>query len=487
MKRKFLSILLVAVICISLAPATALAADTETTQDIAEIANNDSPLTENKNSAAIASPPPAPPAETPEVTTEEPAETLPPVDLDVAEESAAEVAAEVDSATAIPEPVASLQAVPEKFDTIFLSWKKAAKATKYAIYRSTVKDGEYAKLKTVGDVSTYKDATVSVGVTYYYKVLSFNQSIRGAYSNVVQSKTALEKPENIKASRLSHNSIELSWSAVEGATKYIVYRGYEATGEYEKMATVSQANKHIDVDLDTGLTYYYKVLPFMNDTRGLYSDTVSIKTTLDKLSGLKATARDDGTIMVSWNKTPGADRYKVYRSTTADGGAKLITTLNNLNAYIDRTAEEGTTYYYKVAPQCGMMNGGAVGPVSATAVNKDTLKSILSVGRSLIGTRYVLGGKSPSGFDCSGYVWYVLNNAGYGISYMTSSQWRGANFPTYYSMSDAQPGDILCFNGHVGIYAGNGIMLDSGSGGVRETSLSLAYWQRNFICVKRIL
>ncbi len=471
MKRKILGIVLAAVLCLSMAPATAMAADTEDVQIDNSTVTPEPEITDD----ILNEDQPEPGADAPQED----------VDIPIEEDAAAEAAEDAD-VSAIPEPVANLMAQPAAYDTVTLKWQKAAKATKYAIYRSTVKNTGYQKIKTVGDVDTFNDRTVEVGVTYYYKVLSFNGGIRGDYSNVVQSETMLSKPSGTKAVRDTFNCITVSWDIVPGATKYVVYRSYDEDGPYAKLST-TKLTAYMDANLDTGVVYYYKILPYKDSTRGVYSGVVNAKTTMDKLSGLKATARDDGTIKVSWNPTPGADRYKVYRSTSPTSGSKLLVTLNDITAYIDRKAEEGVTYYYKVSPQCGMMNGGAVGPVSATAVNKDLLKAILRVGYSVMGTPYVTGGKTPAGFDCSGYVWYVLNNAGYNIGYMTSSQWRSANFPTYYSLSDAQPGDILCFNGHVGIYAGNGIMIDSGTGGVRETKLSLAYWQNNFRCIKRIL
>ncbi len=478
MKRKVLGIVLAAVLCLSMAPATAMAADTEDVQ----IDNSTvTPGPANESSDDILNDTqPEPGAGMPEEDVD-----IPDVEISIEEEVAAEITDDSE-ASAVPEAVANLMAQPVAHDTVTLKWEKAEKATKYAIYRSLEEKTGYQKIKTVGDVDTYKDKTVEVGVTYFYKVLSFNGSIRGDYSSVVQSETNLSKPESVKAVRDTFDCITVSWEIVPGATKYVIYRSYDEKGPYAKLAS-TKLTAYMDSQLDTGIVYYYKVLPYKDSTRGVYSGVVNAKTTMDKLSGLKATARDDGTIKVSWNPTPGADRYKLYRSTKPDGGAKLITTLNDITTYIDRKAEEGVTYYYKVSPQCGMMNGGAVGPVSATAVNKDLLKAILRVGYSVMGTPYVTGGKTPAGFDCSGYVWYVLNNAGYNIGYMTSSQWRSADFPTYYSLSDAQPGDILCFNGHVGIYAGNGIMIDSGTGGVRETKLSLAYWQNNFRCIKRIL
>ena len=73
---------------------------------------------------------------------------------------------------------------------------------------------------------------------------------------------------------------------------------------------------------------------------------------------------------------------------------------------------------------------------------------------------YVYGGESPAGFDCSGLVAYVY--AQVGISLPHSSMEQG-HMGTRVSVEDAQPGDVVVFNGgtHVGIYIGAGHMIDA--------------------------
>jgi peptidoglycan DL-endopeptidase CwlO len=81
---------------------------------------------------------------------------------------------------------------------------------------------------------------------------------------------------------------------------------------------------------------------------------------------------------------------------------------------------------------------------------------ILGVAASLAGIYYIYGGTTTAGFDCSGYTQYVFAKVGISIP-RTAEDQRAAATP----VSNPQPGDLVFFGnpaGHVGIYAGNGMM-----------------------------
>jgi len=126
-----------------------------------------------------------------------------------------------------------------------------------------------------------------------------------------------------------------------------------------------------------------------------------------------------------------------------------------------------STYHYS--------GGGSVG-------------TLLDVASSKIGSPYVWGAKGPNSFDCSGFVYWCLNQAGVNQSYMTSGGWassgRGQRISSF---GDLQAGDIIVVSGHVGIADGGGGVIDASSSNGRVVHRSLSsWWQRNFICGYRI-
>jgi len=103
----------------------------------------------------------------------------------------------------------------------------------------------------------------------------------------------------------------------------------------------------------------------------------------------------------------------------------------------------------------------AISPTSTPAPVAAASRSggILGIAASLAGIYYIYGGTTTAGFDCSGYTQYVFAKMGISIP-RTSEAQQAAVTP----VSNPQPGDLVFFGspaGHVGIYAGNGMMWDS--------------------------
>lgn len=101
------------------------------------------------------------------------------------------------------------------------------------------------------------------------------------------------------------------------------------------------------------------------------------------------------------------------------------------------------------------------GSTDTGASSSSSDSSLVSTARSYIGSPYVMGGTSPSGFDCSGFVQYVHAQHGKDIPRTTTQQQAAAT-----PVSNPQPGDIVFFGDdayHNGIYVGDGKIIDAGN------------------------
>ena len=126
-------------------------------------------------------------------------------------------------------------------------------------------------------------------------------------------------------------------------------------------------------------------------------------------------------------------------------------------------------------------------------VPSDLGAQIVATAQQYLGIPYKYGGSSPStGFDCSGFVYYVLKQLGYSPYRTTSSQYT---MGTYVAKSDLQPGDLVFFQGtyksgisHVGIYVGNGKFIHSPSTGkvISYADLNSTYYVNHYYGARRI-
>jgi len=104
--------------------------------------------------------------------------------------------------------------------------------------------------------------------------------------------------------------------------------------------------------------------------------------------------------------------------------------------------------------------------------------SILATARSGIGTPYVYGGTSPSGWDCSGFVQWVYAQHGINLPRGAGDQ---AAAGTVIPRSEARPGDLVYKPGHIGIYAGGNKFVDAGNSRVDTTERNIYSGSWTFI------
>lgn len=131
-------------------------------------------------------------------------------------------------------------------------------------------------------------------------------------------------------------------------------------------------------------------------------------------------------------------------------------------------------------------------PTGKATVNKDEImaangsakgKEVAVYACGFVGNPYVAGGTSlTNGADCSGFTQSVYKQFGYSLPRNSTSQ---RTVGTQVSYAEAQPGDIICYPGHVAIYIGNGKIVHASSAKTGIKISNALY--REIICVRRIV
>ncbi len=127
----------------------------------------------------------------------------------------------------------------------------------------------------------------------------------------------------------------------------------------------------------------------------------------------------------------------------------------------------------------------------ATTTTSSSTTSVVDYAMQFLGCRYVYGGTSTSGFDCSGFTQYVYKNFGISLNRSSSAQYSNG---VSVSRSNLQAGDLLFFSSsgggitHVGLYIGNNQMIHAStpSTGVIISDLS-GYYSNTYVGARRVL
>jgi peptidoglycan DL-endopeptidase CwlO len=144
----------------------------------------------------------------------------------------------------------------------------------------------------------------------------------------------------------------------------------------------------------------------------------------------------------------------------------------------ERTAVESTSESSAETTSADTASTETAETPAAPAANGSRGSQVVSIAARYIGTPYVVGGASPSGFDCSGLVTYAYQQVGVTSLPRSSSQMLSSSATTTVSQAEAQPGDLIWSPGHISIYIGNGQQIEAtrpGGWTVRQSGI----WQSN--------
>ncbi len=256
---------------------------------------------------------------------------------------------------------------PVSATEVDLSWTNVSTgATSNKVYRQGPSGGPVLLATLAASAASYQDLAAASGTAYTYSVVAYNAA--GPSTSTSQSVlTVPAQPQNLTPVAANSTEIDLSWSAVTGATAYTLQR---STDQQNWTTAARLDNTHLsfnDTNLSDGTLYYY-TLTASNQT-GAGQAASAHATTLPAAVGLfHANSSSPTEVDLSWNVVSRATAYHLYRS--ADNGQTfaLLTTIADpaVQAYVD-TVSEGSAYTYRIAP-VDASGEGAVSEASITTI-----------------------------------------------------------------------------------------------------------------------
>ena len=240
--------------------------------------------------------------------------------------------------------------------SIKFTWKKAAGADGYKIYRKTAKSG-WTLLQDIKDSSatTYIDKSAKKGTTYTYTSRAYNSNSKGTFEAGISIK-CLATPV-VKLSNAT-NGVKISWNKITGVSFYRVYRRLAG----EKSWTAIKDTKSLsftDTKASAGKNYEYTVRAISGKSVSSWNVVAIVRL---KTPTLKTASATEEGIKVTWGGVTGAKSYNVYRK-TAKSGWTLITNTTG-KSFVDTTAEKGVTYIYTVRA----LNGDYISSFNSTGL-----------------------------------------------------------------------------------------------------------------------
>ena len=255
----------------------------------------------------------------------------------------------------------------------------------------------------------------------------------------------------------------------------------------EKLTTIKTENKE-DTTTDTTTTQTAaetnttQTNTAQNQTKTMYVNvqTANLRQKADKTSQVvkqltqntkvTVTSSENGWAYVDVNGTKGYIAETLLSSTQKETSRSGLTTREQSANTTNQTKKTNTSK-----------------TVTESTSTSQSGNSVVSYAKQFLGCKYVYGGTTPSGFDCSGFTQYVYKHFGINLNRTAAAQYSNGQLVT-----SLQAGDLVMFGksgiNHVGIYIGGNTFIHSAnpSQGVRTDSMSTGYYKTNYVGARRI-
>ncbi|WP_397537224.1 LysM peptidoglycan-binding domain-containing protein [Rummeliibacillus pycnus] len=399
----------------------------------------------------------------------------------------------------------SLYVIAQKYNTTVSQLKKSNNLTSDMIYVGQNIKTNSKSITKVSTASVTKKTTTTTKQSRTYKVKSGDYLAKiAAYHNIPISSL-------MKENHLADDMIYVGQTLKIPGTSTV-----KVASTTDTRNTNKSTNKNSTTKKTTTTTYKVKsgdylakiaakfnvTVASIQKSNNLKSDSIYVGQSL-KIPGSSLNSNSNSANNTSsTNKTTAPAPSKATKHTVIAGDTLSIIanhygiTITQLKSWNGLTSDiirvgqvlsvkkSGSTSQQQKENTTSVSNPNNVGQGSSKVV-----KEALNLALSFQGVPYVWGGSSPSGFDCSGFIYYVYSHSGYSNIGRTSAADYEAR--SYY-VSSPKAGDLVFFKdtykkgiSHLGIYLGNGQFVHAGGDYVQVSSVNDSYWKSHFDSYKR--
>ncbi len=245
-------------------------------------------------------------------------------------------------------------------DRVHVNWGRVTWATHYRVSRAESAGGEKTELGVWQTGIYFEDSSATAGITYHYWVRAATGNAgqnASPYSNADTGWRSLPAPAAPTGVAATDGTIggqvQVTWSSVPGASHYRVSRSVGAGGDKSELGPWQTGTSFSDATATPGVTYHYWLRSSEHSTGDNPSDHSAPDTGWRALPIPAGVAASDGTdtakVRVTWFPAAGATHYRVSRSDTIEGSAKLnLSGWQTATNYNDTAAMPGNDRYYWV-------------------------------------------------------------------------------------------------------------------------------------------
>ena len=244
--------------------------------------------------------------------------------------------------------VENFNALVMNYKDVKLTWDKVSEADVYLLQKLN-SENEWEDVSTLEtNEYIYQQKT---GVTYTYRVLGkrLSDGCLSEASDIQKATTQLSGVPVLDIQQLSSTRFTLSWTTIEGATRYIIYRKAKG-GSYQKVLTLGGTDTSYTTSSLAPNKYYFIVKAARYDSKDRVMTNKSNEvsgTSVYAKPVLKVSKTSDTTALLTWDEIEGVSNYEVYRKSSSQTSYKKLKTIKSCS-YVSKSLKNNETYYYKV-------------------------------------------------------------------------------------------------------------------------------------------